>query len=387
MIRKAVMGAAMLAAACACAVSAEPPEGIGISGTIEGQLRCMRCRTILPANGGVATDLYLRMVELGIEADVADWATGTVVLNSEWIGDCMMAGDGGVEVDEAHIDIRKDPFPLYCIVGKRTLPFGIFENDLVSDPMTQDAYETERVGATFGCITAFGTDLSVTAYKGGERIDHLFASGLFDTTIIARRRFDICNVNSVVVSASTAPLHDSLTMFAAVSSEPGADRRNVSVDGGFSVKMPFLPNLGVDVEYMRALRRETYGAAAREFRESVLAASVSYSFIPIGGGIAGRGNYKARRAFRRTQPILVSARYERFDDDSMRDETHIWSVRDRYLVGGRYTVLGTERFGLSRGRIPKNEHPSGARLGDARVQRRGVSQRGDRFLTARTGPA
>jgi hypothetical protein len=313
--------------------------GIKLSGTVEGQMRYMRDGTLATGSPGAVGDLYLRLLEIGIEADVSNWASAIAVLNSEWIGDYVMAGDERMTVDEMHFDLRRDPFPLYFILGKRTLPFGVFENVLVSDPMTQDAYETQKVGAVFGCALPGETDVSISAYKGDEAIGHLFSSGLFDSARVSRNPLDVDEVNSFVVAASTVPRHDSLTIFGAFSSEPGADRRNLTIDAGFSARMPFVPSLAIDVEYMRALQRESYPGIERQFRESVLAASISYSFVPIEGSLAGRGNYRARKEYKRTHPFLVSARYERFDDDSMSDESHAWSIKDRYLAGGRYTLL------------------------------------------------
>ncbi len=68
------------------------------------------------------TDLYLRTLEIGIEAGIVDWVSATAVLNSEYIGDPLNDGDSGVLVDEAHIDITVPHTPIYFVVGKRTSP-------------------------------------------------------------------------------------------------------------------------------------------------------------------------------------------------------------------------------------------------------------------------
>jgi hypothetical protein len=313
-------------------------DSIRLSGTLEGHVRYVRHRDFRLKSSGAMSDLYLRILELGIETSLSGWATAIAVLNSEWVGDYVNRGDEKMTVDEMHLDVKKDGVIPYFIFGKRTQPFGFFENDLVSDPICQDAYETNKVGATIGVTGLFESDISITGYKGGEAIDHLFQSGLFDSAAIRRNPLDIENIDSYIISFSAAPFHDTLTVFGAFSSEPGTSRRNLTLDAGLSCKAPFLPNLGVDVEYMRALQRERYIGAAGEFRESVLAVSLSYSFVPRRGVVESRGLYRARRAYKRTHPFLLGLRFERFGDDSMAEWYDTWSVRDRYLAGGRYTV-------------------------------------------------
>jgi hypothetical protein len=314
-------------------------DRIKLSGTLDGQMRYLRHKDLAVKDSRATTDLYFRLLELGIETSFSDWATAIAVLNSEWIGDYMNAGDERMTVDEIHFDIKEDDVPLYFVFGKRTLAFGEFENDLVSDPMTQDAYETKKVGATIGYSGPLEFDASVTVYKGDEAMSHLFQSGLFDAARIARNPLAVDNSNSCIVSAFVAPFHDTLTIFGAVSNEPGAGRRNSTVDAGISFKIPFYPSITVNGEYMKALQREDYVGANRQYRESVLAASISYSFVRKKSGIASRGLYKARKAYRKSHPIMVAVRFERFDDDSMAKEFGGWSVKNRYLAGGRYTMF------------------------------------------------
>jgi hypothetical protein len=316
-------------------------ERIKLTGTLEGHLRGIRHRDVSARDSGVMTDLYLRLLEIGIETSFADWASAIAVLNSEWIGDPVNQGDEKVTVDEIHFDLREDGFPLYVVFGKRTLPFGQFENSLVTDPMTQDAYEIKKVGATVGLSGPLGLDLSITAFKGAELMNHLFQSALFDTGSVRRYPLEIDNVESFVISALMSPRMDVLTIFGAFASEPGTDRRNATLNAGLSLALPFHRNVVIDAEYMKALRRESYLLAGETaeglFKEGVLAATVSYSFVPKRGILRSLGLYRARRQYRRTHPIVAALRYERFDDDHLADRTGAWSVRDRYLGGGRYT--------------------------------------------------
>jgi hypothetical protein len=316
---------------------------VRITGDLEGRFRWMRRRDAFVGAAGAMTDIYLRRVELGIETSLSGWASAIAVLNSEYIGDPIQEGDERITVDEVHFDLREGDAPLYFVFGKRTLPFGEFENALVNDPMTQDAYEIEKVGATLGIAGPLGLDVSATAYKGTELMEHLFQSALFDTSRVGRLPVETNNVESFIVAASITPVDTLLTIFAAFSSEPGSDRKNLTANGGFNFKLPPLPNLAIDVEYMKALQRERYllGAvpASRECRESVLAATVSYSLTFKYSALRNRGLYRARRQYRRAHPIEAALRVERFGDDGLTGEFGVYSVRNRYLAGGRYTFL------------------------------------------------
>jgi hypothetical protein len=315
------------------------PDRIVLSGTLEGQMRYIRFANSAQASSDAASDLYLRILEIGIETSFSNWLAAIAILNSEWIGDYVNAGDERLTVDEIHFDIEPASVPLYFVFGKRTQPFGVFESNLISDPMTQDAHETKKVAATIGCRGPFGVEASFTAYKGSEGMDHLFQAKLFDTTVVGRNSLEIDNVGSWIASITVAPFHDSLTVFASFASEPGALRRNMTIDAGLSLKIPFLPHVTIDGEYMKALRRERYADAGREYHEGVLALSLTYSFVLKRGMIESRGLYKARKAYRRSHPVMVALRFERFDDDSLTRELGAWSIKDRYLGGGRYTIF------------------------------------------------
>ncbi len=141
---------------------------VRITGSLLGEGRWQRYNALPLKTANAASDLYLRLVELGIESDIPGWGSGTCVLNSEWIGDYLNQSDERLQVDELHVDLARNSFPLYFVFGKRAQPFGVFENHLISDPITLDAHETKKVGATVGYTGPIEMDLSLTAYKGDE---------------------------------------------------------------------------------------------------------------------------------------------------------------------------------------------------------------------------
>ncbi len=320
-------------------------ENISISGSLYGEYRWMKNRDITDPDTDSTSDLYLRKIELAVDAQLLDWITASAVFNSEWIGDDLNQGDEKVTVDEATITMQDDDFPLYLVIGKRTQPFGVFENHLVTDPMTQDAYETKRVGITAGYTGPMGLDLSVTVYKGEEQMNHLFESGLFDDTV-KRAGEATDDVGSYIISATVEPL-EYLTLFGGYLSEPGRGSRNETINGGISLVPPFVEGLRFDAEYMKALNREEYDSIDKEYREGVFSATLAYEFVVRNRKTIGGGLFAARRAHLVSEPLELALRYEHFDDDGMSDDLGIWTVKDRYSAGARYSFYTDEETGFN----------------------------------------
>jgi len=310
---------------------------IDLSGFLAGEGRWRR--TGERAAAVTSIDLYLRAFELGVEADVVDWVSATVVLNSEWIGDSLNGGDSGVVVDEAHVDIAVPRTPVYFVLGKRAQPFGLFETHFVTDPLVQDAYETKAVGLTAGVEAPGSTDLSVTVYKGRVQSDQLAQSRLFDPNAAASPQVAINQVDSWIVAGSSSPAGEGWTVFAAFASEPGAGRRMIAFNLGTNLAVPGLTNLQLDAEYMRALRREDIPGLGRSFRESALSVTASYQLVSRQRAVLGGGNYRARKSHRMSHPAELAIRFEAFDDGSRAATLGSWSVKNRVSLGGRYTFF------------------------------------------------
>ncbi|HHN63751.1 MAG TPA: LbtU family siderophore porin [Nitrospirae bacterium] len=321
------------------------PETISLSGSIYGEYRWVKNREITDAETDSTSDLYLRKIELGVEAKLIDWITASAVFNSEWIGDDVNQGDEKVAVDEATVTLQEEAFPFYLVAGKRTQPFGVFENHLITDPMTQDAYETKRVGITAGYTGPLGLDVSVTVYKGEEQMDHLFESGLFSDTV-SRAGEATDDLGSYIVSVSVEPL-DSVVLFGGYLSEPGRGTRNQTVNAGVSFLPPFIDGLRFDAEYMKAIDREKYSGTDRQYKEGVFSATIAYEFVLRQRNVIGGGLFSERRAHLINEPLEVALRYEHFDDDGMSEELGVWTVRDRYSAGARYSFYNDEERGFN----------------------------------------
>ncbi|RJQ19310.1 MAG: LbtU family siderophore porin [Nitrospiraceae bacterium] len=325
---------------------------IKLSGLFEGEYRWMESRDISDKDSDSTSDLYLRRIELGIEAGLTDWINANAVLNSEFIGDDVNQGDEKITVDEATITLQKEGFPLYLVIGKKAQPFGVFENHLITDPMTQDAFETKRVGLTLGATGPVGLDVSASLYKGEEQMDHLAGSALFDTDnddstdIRAGEAGD--DVGSYILSASISPIEDHIQLFAAYLSEPGRGERNNTVGLGFTAGIPGIEGFRFDGEYMKALNREIYDGLDETFKEGAFSVTASYA-VNNGdrGEDVGGATFAERLAHVLEEPLHFAVRYERFDDDDLAEETSSWSAKNRYSLGVRYPFYRDKEKGLA----------------------------------------
>jgi len=322
-------------------------DKITLSGSLEGEFRWMKHRDITIKDSDNTTDIYLRKFELSLEAELTDWINITTVLNSEWIGDDINQGDEKITVDEATITFQSEEFPFYMVLGKKTQPFGLFENHLVTDPMTQDAYETKKVGVTVGAKGPVGSDISITIYKGEEQMNHLFESGLFDSSVVTRVGKETNDISSFILAVSLEPLEKHLKLFGAFLSEPGRNDRNETLNLGYEFIPPFFENLRLDGEYMEALKREKYKGFYKQFKEKVLSLTAAYEIVLRKREITGGGLFKAKRSHIVSEPLEIALRYEYFDDNSFAKETGSWSVKNRYSIGARYSFYNDEDTGLS----------------------------------------
>ncbi len=131
------------------------PEKIKLSGTIEIEAGF--------ENNDIenedTSDISLATAELGIEAKPVDWLTGFALLS--WEDD-----EDKIIFDEAHITLGgTDAIPYYLQAGKFYMPFGVFETNMISDPLTLEFAEVVDTGARIG-IEISGFRGSVYTFNG-----------------------------------------------------------------------------------------------------------------------------------------------------------------------------------------------------------------------------
>ena len=99
-----------------------------------------------------SSDISLATAEVGLEAAPTDWLTGFVLFSWDDDAEEMI-------FDEAHVKLGdSDSIPYYIQAGKLYVPFGAYETNMISDPMTQDLGETAdtaiQVGINMGGVSA-----------------------------------------------------------------------------------------------------------------------------------------------------------------------------------------------------------------------------------------
>ncbi len=318
-------------------------ESIALSLKVEGEGRWLGQRDVKNKKSGFTSDLFLRRAELGIEAKLVDFLQGRVVLTSEWLGtqktDHGQTADASLTVDEATLTITNERFPLfYGVVGKRTQPFGAFFSRLVTDSMSQDAYEVKQVGATLGFRhqgtdrASWGKNLSFTLYRGEDQLNHFFESGLFDADAVVRStsaglRRETKQVSSFIFASNLSPFKD-LTLGTAYLSEPGESRRNqtATIWAGYS-----RGRMSMEAEFFTALSRERYvlGRTSERFSESF-----KEKMLVLG------------LAYRPTKALELATRYGHLWDGGLAEQAKCWSVRNRFSAGAGYTLYERGDIGV-----------------------------------------
>ncbi|PQJ96678.1 LbtU family siderophore porin [Chromatium okenii] len=117
-----------------------------------------------PETGNSESDISLATVELGIKSKVNAWVEAGASLLYE-------QDQTDLEVDTGYITIANtDVTPLFLTAGQLYVPFGVFETNMISDPLTLEIGETRettlQIGATQGDFSG-----SVYLFNGDTTID------------------------------------------------------------------------------------------------------------------------------------------------------------------------------------------------------------------------
>lgn len=158
----ALTGAVALIAPAA--VQAE--DAIGIGGTIK-----VRAYSESPAEGDATQRLYLKEFALGVSAEIDKIITAR--------GTLKYAGDEGeIELDDAFVTAAL-PGDVSITGGLLYLPFGAFETNMISDPLTLDLGEKRDPAVV---VEGSADDLSGAVYvyqrdTGEERDDRISGYG------------------------------------------------------------------------------------------------------------------------------------------------------------------------------------------------------------------
>ena len=127
-----------------------------------------------PDAGNGSSDIVVATAEVGIATQINDWVASEITLLYE-------EDEGSVDVDVATISIANPDRPWFISAGQQYLPFGSYQSNLVSDPLTLEIGETRETAVVAGLesdgftggIYAFNGDVD----EGGD--DEIGSFGLF----------------------------------------------------------------------------------------------------------------------------------------------------------------------------------------------------------------
>lgn len=111
-----------------------------------------------PDTGSSSSDIVVATAEIGIAAQINDWVAGEVTLLYE-------EDDTDLEIDVATITIADPDGPWFVSAGQQYVPFGSYETNLVSDPLTLEIGET-RATAVVGGIESGGFIAGLYLFNG-----------------------------------------------------------------------------------------------------------------------------------------------------------------------------------------------------------------------------
>lgn len=258
------------------------------------------------ASSGDLWDAYIGTIGFRLNAAVTEWLSFDLLADLEDIG--KHDESATVTLSEAFATLRYQNYPVYFIIGKRTLPFGVFEDRMISGPLTEELYEIVDVGATLGIqFDSLHANLSLTLYKGQHVIENLEQ---FNTHEFADERVETDRIDAYILALESEPIDDVLTFALFFGSEPGDGRRNETI--GIAVTGMFY-NVTVDLEYIKASKRES-GEDGEQNLETAWISAVAYQPVDA---------------------MQAVVRYEHFDDDRVEQDQ---VVDFRYLAGLNYFI-------------------------------------------------
>jgi hypothetical protein len=258
------------------------------------------------AASGELWDAYIGTIDFQLNLIWAEWLSFD--LHAE-VGDIgSHDGSSAAVISEAFVTLRHPQVPVYFIGGKRTLPFGVFEDRMLSGPLTEELYEIVDVGATLGLqMDALHSNLSLTLYGGEHVIENLEQ---FNTHQFADGRVESDRIEAYILTFESEPIDDTLTLALFINSEPGDGRRNETIGTAATWD---LFDVAVDVEYITALKRES-GEDGGQNLESAWVSAAAYQPVDA---------------------VQAAIRYEHFDDDRGEQDQ---VVDYRYLAGINYFI-------------------------------------------------
>lgn len=133
-------------------------RNIEIAGLIE-----VEASYLSPYEGDSESDIVLATAELGIRSQVNDWVEAGISFLYE-------QNETDLEVDTAYLTLgNADASPLFLTAGQVYVPFGVYETNLVSDPLTLNIGEARETALQLG-FEQSGFSGSLYVFNGDNKV-------------------------------------------------------------------------------------------------------------------------------------------------------------------------------------------------------------------------
>lgn len=286
---------------------------ITINGGIELNYEYLDPNDIGDPGLGDSSDFYTSTAELIFRAIVNKWIKAKCTVALEDFG--KQGEDERIRTDNAIFTLENPWIPLYMVIGKTDMPFGVFENHLIEGALIEDLYEVDQWGAILGFNPDFyQLDISLSVYRNPQIIKNLED---FETHEFSPDRPESGKFESFIANISLVPIEEMLALSLFYDNEPGDGARNQSLGAGLTLEYsPFILNL----EFITALTREK-GENGEENKEHTGVAGLAVDLL---------------------DGLQAAMRYDRFWDDTQPDRDEV--LRDRTAVG--FNIFLDEYFSM-----------------------------------------
>ncbi|MEW5800916.1 MAG: porin [bacterium] len=297
-------------------------EDLTIGGTIDLDIYGYKNK-----NTTSQSDIKLDALELSIASKLSEQVSANALVKYEYNGE-----DYNLFVDEAYVTLSKlidQPFTITA--GKWYLPFGVFNNHLTTDPLTEDAYEICSPAVSFSIAPeeVEGLDLSLTLYSNREG---LFADDDPNTDRDVHDGYRRDDLGNYILNASLAQMEMiELSVYYCSEQGVGGDRNDSM---GASLSATFQQNFTFDVEYIEAIDRDD-----NHPEDSAYSISGAFKVLP---------------------PLELVGRFEGYDDgvsgDQAYDPDSLEGVEYRVSAGANYELIEHATL-MSEFRVTEVEDP------------------------------
>lgn len=181
-----------------------------------------------PYTGSNTSDVVVATVEIGIAAQINDWVASEITLLYE-------EDETDLEVDVATITIAPPHGDWFIAAGQQYLPFGTYDSNLVSDPLTLEIGETRETAVLAG-LASDDYSAGLYVFNGDNEKD---ADDLIDNVgAFAAYARELANGSVAVNLSYVNDIGDSDTLQSAINDNLGNNDVNDHV-AGWSVDAMF----------------------------------------------------------------------------------------------------------------------------------------------------